>query len=90
MNKKLFSVSKILSSFEKIWFSDFIMGLFIIFPTGMWTMMVLIACVSLLTQPLLHAIAMILFLIGATLTVFLGYKRSIKKDRESKKDSVDN
>ena len=56
----------------------------------MWTMMVLIACVSLLTQPLLHAIAMILFLIGATLTVFLGYKRSIKKDRESKKDSVDN
>jgi hypothetical protein len=86
MNKKLFSVSKILSSFERFWFSDELMGKFIAFPAGMWIMIVLIACVSFFTSPFGRVVSMLLFTIGAFATIFLGYTRRPKKGEDDEKE----
>ncbi len=80
MREKLQIASKILSLFEEIWFSDTLLGLFIVFPAGMWAMMALIICATCLTATIPHIIAVALLLIGGVVTILLGVRRSHKKD----------
>jgi hypothetical protein len=80
MKEKPTVVAKILSLFDKIWFSDTILGLFIFFPAGMWIMMALAICASILTEQVPLLVSMILFTVGCFLTVFRAWIRSLQKN----------
>ena len=77
MRGRLQSVSRILSLVEKLWFSDTLMRIFIIFPAGMWTMMLLCVTISCLEpgNPW-YIFSLVLFLVLSLITVLLGFKRT--------------
>lgn len=74
-------VSRILSSFEKFWFSDTLMRLFIVFPSGMWIVMALSVTMAYLEpgNPW-YIISGLLFLLACLVTVLLGARRSWEKN----------
>lgn len=77
MREKLQIVSKISSLFEKIWFSDTLMRIFIVFPAGMWAIMILCMTISCLNpgNPW-YVFTLVLFIVASLATVILGVKRT--------------
>jgi hypothetical protein len=78
--------SRILSWFEEIWFSDTIMKYFIVFPAGMWCMMILSVILSIMEPSNIHyPIAFLMFTLLALATVLLGARREWRKNVNNNK-----
>ena len=82
MKEKL---KRIISSFEKFWFSDMLMGMFIIFPSGMWTIMILMTGMFLMEHQFpCNAIFSLLFFCAGLFTILFGMKREWNKIKSKK------
>lgn len=69
-------IKKLVSLFEKFWFSNTLMGMSIIFPSGMWIVMVLVIGMSIIEPNNPHYVVMAsLFALSALITVLFGWKR---------------
>jgi hypothetical protein len=85
MKESLQIVSKISSWFERIWFSDTLMRIFIVFPTGMRVVMALSITMSCLEpgNPL-YIFFSLLFLLACLITVLMGFRRSWNNNGNTK------